>query len=300
MMELSATPSLEPIALPGDDRLLRQEVSSLAAAGKRILTGTFDLYFFRRDEAPGVVEELGRLREESFRTEGEGTGLARDLDSFDDRYFHLIAWDVSQGKIAGAYRLGFVGEIVATQGPTGLYTDTLFHLAPGFVDANHDAIELGRSFVSVDYRKEPLALHSLWLGLGKVVQLYPETKALFGPVSLSPDHRPTTQNLLIRFLRENRGDPFATQSARARVEYPEVIHGPLGISSLNELQRMIQSTGDREFRLPPLLKHYFRLGGKVLGFNVDPKFRNSVDCLFYLEIAKLDARVLRRYLPNAD
>jgi putative hemolysin len=290
---------LERLADPTPDRKIAIEIDRLGVGGSKITEcGDFNLYFFRRSEAPSILEEIGRLREESFRAEGEGSGLTRDLDEFDDHYRHLLAWDRVRGKIAGAYRIGFVDEILRGPGVSGLYTNTLFQFDAAFIAENRDAIELGRSFVTLEYRKEPLALHSLWIGLGQVLHSRPEIRTLFGPVSLSPDHSPVTQNLLVRFLKENRGESDESNTTRARTGFPEVLQAPLGIRTLNELQRIIQSAVDPEFRVPPLLKHYFKLGGKILGFNIDPKFQNTVDCLFYLRLAELDARVLRRYLPK--
>jgi hypothetical protein len=48
--------------------------------------------------------------------------------------------------------------------------------------------------------------------------------------------------------------------------------------------------------VPVLLRQYLRLGGKLLGFNVDPKFANAVDGLILVDLTKTEPRLLERYL----
>ena len=53
-----------------------------------------------------VMDEIGRLREMTFRSIGEGTGRSKDIDRYDHYYRHLVLWDDEKLEIAGAYRLG--------------------------------------------------------------------------------------------------------------------------------------------------------------------------------------------------
>src|SRR3546814_1080995 len=75
---------------------------------------------------PRLLEEIGRLREESFRLLREGSGLAPDLDRFDPHYEHLFLWPPQRREIVGAYRFGFTDAIVPRHDVHGLYTRTLF------------------------------------------------------------------------------------------------------------------------------------------------------------------------------
>ena len=47
--------------------------------------------------------------------------------------------------------------------------------------------------------------------------------------------------------------------------------------------------------MPILLKQYLRLGGKLLGFNVDPKFSNALDGLIMVDLRQTPAAILQRY-----
>ena len=43
---------------------------------------------------PNILNEIGRLREVTFRAVGEGTNRSMDLDEFDLYYYHLFIWDM--------------------------------------------------------------------------------------------------------------------------------------------------------------------------------------------------------------
>ena len=48
--------------------------------------------------------------------------------------------------------------------------------------------------------------------------------------------------------------------------------------------------------VPILLKQYLKLGGKLLGFNVDPNFSDTLDGLVLVDLRQTDVSTLRRYM----
>src|SRR5207302_5287538 len=103
---------------------------------------------------PDTLLEIGRLREETFRTVGEGTGLERDIDRFDLDYDHFICWDKKSREITGAYRIGRMDRILKEKGPDGIYTNTLFNLDELLkTDFREGTLEAGRSFVRPEYQR---------------------------------------------------------------------------------------------------------------------------------------------------
>jgi hypothetical protein len=68
----------------------------------------------RAAQIPSVLNELGRLREITFRATGEGTGKSLDIDRFDEHYIHLFVWNRPRSEIVGAYRLGPTDQILQT------------------------------------------------------------------------------------------------------------------------------------------------------------------------------------------
>jgi hypothetical protein len=73
----------------------KADLKKAVAQGER-LGSTPDgkiIYLFDPVDSSPIMREIGRLRELTFRTVGEGTGKHRDLDRFDWYYRHLILWD---------------------------------------------------------------------------------------------------------------------------------------------------------------------------------------------------------------
>ncbi len=48
--------------------------------------------------------------------------------------------------------------------------------------------------------------------------------------------------------------------------------------------------------IPVLLKQYLKLGGKVLGFNLDPQFSHALDGLILVDLRNTEGTILQRYL----
>ncbi|MEZ5434317.1 MAG: GNAT family N-acetyltransferase [Verrucomicrobiales bacterium] len=100
-----------------------------------------------------------------------------------------MLWDRTAARIAGAYRMGLAPEILATHGPKGLTTGTLFRYSRAFYKRLDHAIELGRSFIRQEYQRHPAALRitsgkASPPGFGATLPY----RILFGPVSISADY----------------------------------------------------------------------------------------------------------------
>jgi putative hemolysin len=111
-------------ALPSE--LLLCDLNALPADRCLARNGDFAVYMAQAPEIPHLLQEIGRLREVTFREAGEGTGKRTDLDRFDRYYCHLLLWNKSKEELVGAYRAGNTSEIIAKHGVEGLYTSTLF------------------------------------------------------------------------------------------------------------------------------------------------------------------------------
>jgi len=135
-----------------------------------------EIYLFTAHTAPNLMLEVGRLREIAFRHYGGGTGKSTDMDVFDTMdipYKQLIVWDPASEEILGGYRFRWGNEITFDLNgqPDNIATAELFHFSPEFIsDYLPKMIELGRSFVSLDYQstrfgsKGLFALDNLWDG----------------------------------------------------------------------------------------------------------------------------------------
>lgn len=209
-----AKPSSEPIAAGVDSELPRPEIERLPEDHKLAEAGEYSVYYAKCHEIPNVLFEIGRLRETAFRDAGEGTGKAIDLDSCDAYYVQLFLWNSRTRQIVGAYSIGPTDTIMERYGKSGLYTSTLFAFENRFLDELGDALELGRSFVRVEYQKSYTLL--LWKGIGGYVARNPRYKILFGPVSISNDYQPVSRQLMVNFFRQQSGVEDRTRLVRAR------------------------------------------------------------------------------------
>jgi hypothetical protein len=71
---------------------------------------------------------------------------------------------------------------------------------------------------------------------------------------------------------------------------------------LRDIEQLSQPITDVESDgkgLPVLLRQYAKVGGKLLGFNVDRKFSNVLDGLVVVDIRRTDPAVLERYMGRA-
>lgn len=252
---------------------------------------------------PKTMYELGRLREDTFRRVGEGTGKPLDIDSFDPYYIHLICWDKSAKAIAGAYRIGRLDEILAQRGLEAMYSFSLFDFSEYLnSEWSQGTLEMGRSFVAWEYQRGP-ALGYLWKAIGVYLAENPQYKYLVGPVSISGNFHDDSKFLITQHLMRTFGHPQAN-NARPRTppEFATLLNEHevteiLGkIDSLTDLQHVVRYIeGDPDLRLPPLIKLYLGLNVRFLAFNWDADF-NTIDGMIWTDITKLPFETIEKYM----
>ncbi|HVW68222.1 MAG TPA: GNAT family N-acyltransferase [Steroidobacteraceae bacterium] len=297
--------TLQPISSAIDSDRLSCEIETLPSEMLLVSSGRMRVYCAPTSRIPWTLQELGRLRELTFRAVGEGTGRSADIDVFDDYYEHLFIWNTETREIVGAYRLGRTDEISRRFGKRGLYTSSLFDYNELFLKLLGPALELGRSFVRPEYQKSFASLMLLWKGIGEYVARHPRYCRLIGPVSISNDYRPLSKDLLVNFLKKKNFEPLAPTVVRPKRPF----RGRFSIralgghdETLTDIETLSTVVADLEpdgKGAPVLLRQYLKLGGRMLGFNVDPDFGNALDCLVLVDLRKTNPRVLRKYMSDA-
>lgn len=260
------------------------------------------VYLASAAEIPLALREIGRLREITFRAAGEGTGDARDLDRFDAHYDHLFVWNRKNREIIGAYRIGDLPKLLGRFGRKGIYTESLFRFAPGFLERLGPAFELGRSFVRPEYQRQFAPLLLLWKGISACVWCRPEYVTLIGAVSVSNQYSSTSRELIARYFE--RLTPAADRKAvRARRplrgNFAHAWEIQALCSLLPDMEDLSQPIADLEADgkgLPILVKQYVKLGGKLLAFSVDPHFENTLDGFVMLDLRETAPEILSRYM----
>lgn len=289
-------------ALP--QNALAPEVGRLGAERKLCEAGDLAVLLGTAAEIPNVLREIGRLREIAFRQAGEGTGRQIDLDRFDRYYWHLFVWNQVTGEVVGAYRLGPTAEILPKYGVAGLYTSTLFRYRKNLFDRTGPAVELGRSFIRVEYQKQYAPLLLLWKGIGQFVARRPDCATLFGGVSISNRYHAVSRYLLVRYLEAHRAHELAGMVAPRRPYRPagrvaRISGGvpvPGDVEDLSKLIAELESDGKG---VPILVKQYLKTGGRLLACNVDRNFSNALDALIVVDLRNAPAPILERYLGKA-
>lgn len=256
--------------------------------------GEFDLYLAPSGRIPAVLKEIGRLREETFRAVGEGTNKAIDLDEFDHYYDHLFLWDREKKQVAGAYRVGDGKQILERYGRRGFYTNTLFRMGRPMVEVLGQSFELGRSFISPAYQKHRLPLFMLWRGLMLHVMSHPDHRYLIGPVSISGTYSKFSRRLITEFVHKYHFDEEMAKHVKPRNRFHIGIDkadgGALLDASGEDIKRLDQVIADAEengWSVPVLLKRYLSLNAKIIGFNRDPSFNDSLDGFVVLDLSKV-------------
>jgi putative hemolysin len=249
---------------------------------------------------PNILNEIGRLREITFREVGEGTNKSLDLDEFDLYFYQLIIWDNNEKKIAGAYRVGKGDEIMSKFGIKGFYIQTLFKMKKEFEPIMEKTLELGRSFIIKEYQRKPLSLFLLWKGILYFLLKNEQYRYLLGPASISNDFSKFSQGLIVDFFKSNYINHELAKYIVPRKKfklknYPDFDNAVFIKNTTGDVAKLDKFIQDIEpnYSTPVLFKKYIKLNAKLLGFNVDPKFNYCVDGLMLLDIFDVPVSTLK-------
>ncbi len=266
------------------------------------------LYVVTAHDSPNIMQEIGRLREISFRAAGGGTGKRVDIDEFDisetHPYKQLIVWDPKNKEILGGYRYihAGVGEV------KDLATSELFTFSDNFVNKYIPrTIELGRSFVQPNYQSTQLrskglyALDNLWDGLGALVLRYPEVNYFFGKVTMYLSYNDEARNMLLYFLQKHfeDKDKLVIPIHPLKVNIDEnhmaaLFTGKDYKEDYKILSKEVRSLGEN---IPPLINSYMNLSPsmRVFGTSLNPGFGSVEETGILIKISDIYAEKIERY-----
>ena len=258
---------------------------------KKFVKIEVDNFIIKIAEKKSELKKAQALRYSVFYKEKEAKPtiskkiLKLDYDKVDKFADHIIVIDKNRkgivNKIVGTYRL-LRGDIVAHYGE--FYTSSEFDLSKILNSyKNNQILELGRSCVHQDYRNGTI-MNLLWKAIAEYVKLY-DIKILLGCASFhGTDVMKYTNEL--SYLRKNFSlpDELSVKSLDIK-KYPPYTE----INSNN--------TNLRTFvKLPPLIKGYLRIGGKVShDCFVDYKF-NTIDLCVIVTTDNIDEKYKKKYL----
>jgi hypothetical protein len=263
----------EEIIQPIDKQLLKRELT-LDKQLRMTNKSHNEIYVVTAQNAPNVMKEIGRLREEAFRTAGGGTGKSMDIDEFDtmeNGCRQLIVWNPENEEIIGGYRYLF-GEDwkIDSSGQPILATSHMFHFSEQFMkDYAPYTVELGRSFVSLEYQnvrkntKSIFALDNLWDGLGALTVINPKCRYFFGKMTMYPSYIREGRDMILYFLKKHFEDkdnlviPIKPLKIDTPIEKLEsIITADNFKDDYRILNKKIRELG---FNIPPLVNAYMNL-----------------------------------------
>lgn len=289
------------IVKPVQTDLMVKEVEALRKDNSRLLVSkNYEVFLAQANKIPFILREIGRLREITFREVGEGTNEAIDLDAFDNYYHHMFLWDNENNVLAGAYRMGLGSKIFERYGIDGFYLQDLFRFEPELYKMMSQSIEMGRAFIIKDYQQKPMPLFLLWKGIVHTTLRFPEHNYLIGGVSISNQFSNFSKSLMVEFMKSHYYDPYIAQYVRPKKEFKVKLKDAdkdfvfdEAEADLNKFDKFIDEIEPGALRLPVLLKKYIKQNARLVAFNVDPLFNNSVDGLMYIKIADLPESTVR-------
>ena len=293
--KLKVTKEPKKIVTEISSELIEEEILRLREKDRRLLQSkNYEVYLAPAQEIPNILQEIGRLREITFRAIGEGTNEAIDLDKFDRYYYHMFLWDSAKNTLAGAYRMGLGSKIYKEYGIDGFYLQDLFRFEPELHKMMSESIEMGRAFITKEYQQKPMPLFLLWKGIVHTTLRFPEHKYLIGGVSISNQFSNFSKSLMIEFMKSHYYDPYVAQYIRPKKEWKVKLKDAdkefvfdESKADLNKFDKLIDEVEPGALRLPVLIKKYIKQNAKVVAFNVDPLFNNAIDGLMYIRISDL-------------
>jgi len=284
--------------------ILEKEIAPLREEYRIWVEKNYEVFIVPTSSIPNVIREIGRLRELTFRDIGEGTNKATDLDEYDIYYHHLFIWDLEAKLIVGAYRLGLGDEIFYSIGKKGFYVSELFKIKSQFTPVLKKSIELGRSWIRKEYQQKPLPLFLLWKGILKYLIDNPRYRYLIGPVSISNSFSNFSKSLIVDYINRHHFDHEMAQYVKPRKKFKvdmESIDTDLlmaGEDTFKGLDALISEVETRNMKVPVLLRQYIALNAKIICFNIDPKFADSLDGFLVLDLEKVPQDILEKLGKN--
>jgi hypothetical protein len=312
---------MDQIISPLDKKSLKEELKKVRFVRPTVRAGN-EIYSFNYHESPLLMDEIGRLRELSYRGGGGGTGLAKDIDKYDTAdipFIQLIVYDPEYESIVGGYRYLMGCDIKNNENGVPLSpTSKLFTFSKLFLEKYWDnTMELGRAFVqpayqpNVNRQKGLYALDNLWDGLGSLVVDFPSMKYFFGKNTMYPDYNREARDLILYFLQKH----FPDHENLIIPNYPVLIEtdqkllsGLLTEQDFKEDYKIL----NREVRIrneyiPPLFTAYMNLSQtmKSFGTSINHAFGNVEETGIMITIADIYKEKIERYtgtynLPKQD
>ena len=236
---------------------------------------------------PFALQEITRLRIASVQEKGEGQGS--EPDEFDLYYEHLFVWDEITGQIVSGCRIGKGADIYHDFGRHGFYMQSFFSMSQGFDFYLSQSLEVSNFFVAKRY-KQQTGYNLTWEGILHLLLNNPEYRYLLGPIRISNDYSRFSKDMIIRFIMAHHFDWNIGRYIKPRKAFKFKSHDANlnvimeNMDDISKLDKFIGDVDELHRGLPFLLNQCISMNAKIIGFNVYPKYQNSLDGLLLLDV----------------
>lgn len=299
---------------PIDSRIIAEELKNQYFLRTSNKAGN-EIYVFDAKDAPMAMKEVGRLREIAFRTAGGGTGKDCDIDEYDlmePACHQLVVWDPDSKLILGGYRFISGKEIQLNENnQPRIATSHMFRFSDRFVNEFLPyTIELGRSFVRPEYQssragaKALYVLDNLWDGLGALTVKIPQTRYLFGKVTMYPSYSSECRNMILYFLNKHFPDneslvvpiqPLVTNTVHEDMQ--RLFTGATYQEDFKILNNEIRRRGAT---IPPLVHAYMGLSPtmRTFGTAINDEFGDVEETAIFITKSDIFADKIARHVDT--
>jgi hypothetical protein len=304
--------------IPVADPLPREQIIAELTRDKLLRktnNGGNEVYVFDNNSSHVLMQEVGRVREITFRHAGGGTGKEIDIDDFDttteDPQRQLIVWDPESLEIIGGYRFYFPPKRCTDCNIKKLASSAYFDFSDKFLTKYFPHLmELGRSFVHPDYqsgtkrRKSLFALDNLWDGLGAIIIDNHHLRYLFGKVTMYPHFHQRARDMIIYFLRRHFNDPdhlvVVKDPANIGIHEEEMKQLFKGKSYKENYKILSSEVRKLNENIPPLINAYMNLSPtmRTFGTFINHKFGNVEETGIMITLRDIYVEKINRHLAS--
>ena len=300
---------METIINPIDSKIITQELKkSTFLRNSRF--GNNDLYIVQGNKSPEIMDEIGRLRELTFRDSGGGIGISKDIDNYDilpTGYKQLVVWSPEEESILGGYRFrSFENEMKVDL--KQLATAQVYDISNKFKnDYLKHTIDLGRAFIKPSFqtkqiRKNLFILDNLWDGLGAIINS--QSKYFLGRIVLYPQLNTNVRDLIIFFFEKHFQTKIALISPKlylktemSKLQMENLLTGENYEEDFKLLRNYALEKGET---IPPLIQAYMKLSPTMQSFGAtfDSNFGGLCEICIMITIHDIYPKYLKRYNVN--
>ena len=131
----------------------------------------------------------------------------------------------------------------------------------------------------------------------------PECTTLFGPVTISDAYSALSRQIIVSYLVMNHYAPDLAQFVKPRTPAKKKSlkgFGDMAGLGIDDLSALVSDIEEDRKGVPVLLRQYVKLGGRLMGFNIDPSFGNGLDGLMVVDLLRCDRKIVTRLMGRKE